>query len=43
MQATEPEDVEWINVAHDTTEQWRDVMPKVTNIRGCMKIGEFIG
>jgi hypothetical protein len=34
--------VEWINVAR-VVEQWRHVVPKITNIRRCMKIVEFIG
>jgi len=42
IKATGLQDVEWINVAYDT-EQWRDAMPKVTYIGGCMKIGVFIG
>jgi len=42
IKATGPQDVEWINVAYDT-EQWRDGMPKVTYVRGCMKVGVFIG
>ena len=42
IKATEPQDVKWINVAHGA-DQRRDVMPKVTKIRSCMEIGEFIG